>query len=120
MSMGQLATIAEQAPANFYHFILDNEVYATTGGQPVPNSKNVDYAMIARGAGYPRRNSILLSWMPSARTCRGSWKAPRTGFTLRMKVWPEVENTPIGQRVRWRKRSSDKVVADLRGALTGG
>ena len=49
MSLGQLATIAEQAPANFYHFILDNEVYATTGGQPVPNAKKVDYAMIARG-----------------------------------------------------------------------
>src|SRR5438067_8097746 len=37
MSLGMLATIAEQAPANFYHFLLDNEVYATTGGQPVPN-----------------------------------------------------------------------------------
>src|ERR1700753_2622696 len=35
MSLGQLPTIAEQAPANFYHFILDNDVYATTGGQPV-------------------------------------------------------------------------------------
>src|SRR5713226_6416181 len=30
MSLGMLATIAEQAPANFYHFLLDNEVYATT------------------------------------------------------------------------------------------
>ena len=39
MSLGMLATIAEQAPANFYHFVLDNEVYATTGGQPVPNAK---------------------------------------------------------------------------------
>jgi thiamine pyrophosphate-dependent acetolactate synthase large subunit-like protein len=28
MSLGQLPTIAEQAPANFYHFILDNEVPA--------------------------------------------------------------------------------------------
>src|SRR3984957_8518568 len=54
MSLGMLATIAEQVPANFYHFLLDNEVYATTGGQPVPNAKHVDYAMIARGAGYPR------------------------------------------------------------------
>src|SRR5580698_7665578 len=53
MSLGQLPTIAEQAPANFYHFILDNEVYATTGGQPVPNAKNVDYAAIARASGYP-------------------------------------------------------------------
>src|SRR6202453_3686559 len=54
MSMGQLATIAEQAPANFYHFVLDNEVYATTGGQPVPNAKHVAYDVLARGAGYPQ------------------------------------------------------------------
>ena len=54
MSIGMLATIAEQAPANFYHFLLDNECYATTGGQPVPNAKNVAYEMLARGAGYPR------------------------------------------------------------------
>ena len=54
MSLGMLATIAEQAPANFYHFLLDNECYATTGGQPVPNAKNVAYDALARGAGYPR------------------------------------------------------------------
>ena len=34
-----------------------------------------------------------------------------------LKVWPDIENTPIGQRVRWRKRAADKVVQDLRGAL---
>jgi thiamine pyrophosphate-dependent acetolactate synthase large subunit-like protein len=54
MSLGILPTIAEQAPANFYHFLLDNECYATTGGQPVPNAKNVAYDVIARGCGYPR------------------------------------------------------------------
>src|SRR6201997_819495 len=52
MSLGMLATIAEQAPANFYHFLLDNECYATTGGQPVPNAGNVAYDVLARGAGY--------------------------------------------------------------------
>ena len=40
MGLGILLTIAEQNPANFYHFMLDNECYATTGGQPVPNAKN--------------------------------------------------------------------------------
>jgi pyruvate/2-oxoacid:ferredoxin oxidoreductase beta subunit len=40
MNLGVLTTIAEQAPNNFYHFMLDNECYATTGGQPVPNAKN--------------------------------------------------------------------------------
>ena len=39
--------------SNFYHFMLDNECYATTGGQPVPNAKNVAYDVIARGSGYP-------------------------------------------------------------------
>lgn len=115
MSLGQLPTIAEQAPANFYHFILDNEVYATTGGQPVPNSKNMDYAMIARGAGYPRAMNIadidqFRAELP------GILAAPGPVF-VSLKVWPEVENTPIGQRVRWRKRGADKVVSDLRGAL---
>ena len=43
MNLGILPTIAEQAPKNFYHFLLDNECYATTGGQPVPNAKNVAY-----------------------------------------------------------------------------
>ena len=58
MSLGMLATIAEQAPANFYHFLLDNECYATTGGQPVPNAKNVAYDTLALGAGYPRAHAF--------------------------------------------------------------
>ncbi len=115
MSMGQLATIAEQAPANFYHFILDNEVYATTGGQPVPNSKNIDYAMIARGSGYPR--AVNFSELDAfTAELPGILKSPGPVF-VSLKVWPEVENTPIGQRVRWRRRGADKVVTDLRAAL---
>src|SRR4030088_2144542 len=115
MSMGQLATIAEQAPANFYHFILDNEVYATTGGQPVPNAKNVDYAMIARGAGYPR--AFNFSELDAFSTeLPGILRSPGPVFVA-LKVFPEVENRPIGQRVRWRKRAADKVVGDLRNAL---
>jgi thiamine pyrophosphate-dependent acetolactate synthase large subunit-like protein len=115
MSMGQLATIAEQAPANFYHFVLDNEVYATTGGQPVPNAKNVDYAGIARSCGYPRAANYA-ELDAFGRDLPEILRQPGPVF-ISCKVWPEVENTPIGQRVRWRKRSSDKVVQDLRGAL---
>src|SRR5580700_2130130 len=58
MSLGMLATIAEQAPANFYHFLLDNEVYATTGGQPVPNAKTVKYDKLALATGYPRAHAF--------------------------------------------------------------
>ena len=115
MSLGQLPTIAEQAPANFYHFILDNEVYATTGGQPVPNAKQVDYAMMARAAGYPR--AINISEIEDFRAQLPSILASPGPVFVALKVYPEVENTPIGQRVRWRKRGADKVVQDLRDAL---
>lgn len=118
MSMGMLPTIAEQAPANFYHFMLDNECYATTGGQPVPNAKNVDYAAIARGAGYPR--ALAFSELePLGRELPGILRQPGPVFVA-LKVLPEVENTPIGGRVRWRKRTADKVVQDLRTALRVG
>ena len=58
MSMGMLTTIAEQAPKNLYHFVLDNEVYATTGGQPVPNAGRIDYAGIAAAAGLSTRSVV--------------------------------------------------------------
>ena len=116
MSLGQLPTIAEQAPSNFYHFILDNEVYATTGGQPVPGAKQVDYAGLARASGYPRAYGFAVLG-DFSRELPGILAAPGPVFVA-LKVLPEVENTPIGQRVRWRTRSADKVVADLRGALT--
>jgi thiamine pyrophosphate-dependent acetolactate synthase large subunit-like protein len=118
MSLGQLPTIAEQAPPNFYHFVLDNEVYATTGGQPVPGAKHVDYAAIARASGYPRAHSFA-ELEDFGRELPAILAAPGPAFVA-LKVLPEVENTPIGQRVRWRKRSADKVVADLRAALRVG
>lgn len=115
MSLGMLATIAEQAPANFYHFMLDNECYATTGGQPVPNGKNVDYTTIAQGAGYPR--ALAFSELDALRReLPGILRQPGPVFVA-LKVLPEVENTPIGGRVRWRKRTADKVVQDLRTEL---
>src|SRR5213080_2718209 len=58
MSLGMLATIAEQTPPNLYHFLLDNECYATTGGQPVPNAKNIAYDRLALAAGYPRAHAF--------------------------------------------------------------
>lgn len=115
MSLGMLPTIAEQAPANFYHFVLDNEVYATTGGQPVPNAKHVAYDVLARGAGYPRAHAFT-ELDAFSRELPGILRAPGPVFVA-VKVLPEVENEPIGKRVRWRKRTADKVVQDLRAGL---
>ena len=52
MNLGTLVTIANKAPKNLYHFVLDNGVYATTGGQEVPGAGTTDYAEMARSAGY--------------------------------------------------------------------
>jgi thiamine pyrophosphate-dependent acetolactate synthase large subunit-like protein len=115
MNLGVLPTIAEQAPPNFYHFVLDNECYATTGGQPVPNAKNVAYDVMARGAGYPRAFAFdkLEDFANNIQAILGQ---PGPVFVT-MKVEPEIENAPIGQRRRWQTRSREQVLQDLQGEL---
>ena len=52
MSLGTLPLIATQKPANLVHFVLDNEAYESTGGQPSISSE-VDLAKVAKSSGYP-------------------------------------------------------------------
>lgn len=112
MNLGILPTIAEKAPKNFYHFILDNECYATTGGQPVPNAKIVEYDVVARGCGYPRAFAFT-ALEDFANNIKAILDQPGPVFVT-MKVAPEVENTPIGQRQRWQTRTRDQAVHDFR------
>jgi thiamine pyrophosphate-dependent acetolactate synthase large subunit-like protein len=115
MSLGMLVTIAEQAPANFYHFLLDNECYATTGGQPVPNAKIVAYDKLALAAGYARAYAFdeIADFRREMPAIIGR---PGPVFVA-LKVYPEVENAPIGRRRRWQTRSREQVLQDLRGGL---
>jgi len=53
MRMGVMATIAFEAPENFVHVLLDNEVHDSTGSQATV-SPAVDFAAIARASGYCR------------------------------------------------------------------
>jgi len=52
MNLGSLITIANMAPANLIHFLFINQVYRTTGGQPVPHANKVDFVALATAAGY--------------------------------------------------------------------
>ena len=110
-----LVTIAEQQPANLYHFLIDNGVYATTGGQPVPNADNIAYDVIARGAGYPRAFAFDELDQFSGRLPE-ILNAPGPVFVA-LKVAPEIENAPIGRRRRWQTRTRDQVIKDLRAEL---
>ena len=98
-----------------YQLMLDNECYATTGAQPVPNAKNVAYDVIARGCGYPRAFAFdeLADFQANITSILGQ---PGPVFVA-LKVVPEVENVPIGQRQRWQTRTRDRVLADLRAEL---
>jgi phosphonopyruvate decarboxylase len=115
MSLGVLMTVAEQKPANFYHFMLDNECYATTGGQPVPNAKDVHYDLIAKGAGYPRAFAFDdLDAFSKALPDILEQKGP---VFVALKVVPEIENEAIGKRKRWMKRTREQAIRDLQQEL---
>jgi sulfopyruvate decarboxylase subunit beta len=52
MQLGSLATIAGASPRNFTHMLFKNGVYHTSGSQPIPGGARIDFAGMARAAGY--------------------------------------------------------------------
>ncbi len=51
MQMGSLATIGHYKPPNFYHFLFDNNVHDSTGGQPtVSDTLNIE--KLGKSCGY--------------------------------------------------------------------
>ena len=52
MNLGTLVTVGEQQPRNLYHFVLENGMYATTGGQPILCKDRISFTGLARSAGY--------------------------------------------------------------------
>jgi phosphonopyruvate decarboxylase len=115
MNLGILATIAGKQPKNFYHFLLDNECYATTGGQPVPNAKNINYAGMAKEAGYAAAYSFDDLETFGARV--GDILGERGPVFVAIKVIPEVENEPIGLRQRRPQRSRAETIRVLQEEL---
>jgi thiamine pyrophosphate-dependent acetolactate synthase large subunit-like protein len=54
MSLGTLATAVESDARNLILFVLENGSYEITGNQPIPGAFRVDFAGLARAAGFPR------------------------------------------------------------------
>ena len=112
MNFGVLATIAGKQPENFFHFLLDNGCYATTGGQPVPNSENMDYAGIAESAGYAA--TYHFDDIEDFTIKVGSILEQKGPVFISVKVNPEVEKEPIGRRARRPVRPRAQVISELR------
>lgn len=115
MNLGILATIAGKQPRNFYHFLLDNECYATTGGQPVPNAKNINYAGMAKEAGYAA--AYRFDDLETFGAKVGDILSETGPVFVAIKVIPEVENEPIGMRQRRPQRSRAETIRDLQQEL---
>src|SRR5262249_21714923 len=58
MQLGSLATIAGARPRNLTHVVFKNGVYHTSGAQNIPGGFEVDFVLMAKGAGY--RNAYAI------------------------------------------------------------
>ena len=115
MNLGVLATIAGKKPENFFHFLLDNECYATTGGQPVPNSSEIDYAALAGSAGYV--STYNFDDLEDFTISVGEILNEQGPVFVAVKIVPEIENLPMGLRERRSTRSRGETINDLRQEL---
>ena len=103
MNLGSIVTIAGKAPKNLYHIVLDNGIYAMTGGQPVPNSGAIDFQGLATSAGYARTHEFdnLEDWTTEI----GRVLQEEGPVLIVMKTVPELTDwrnnpPPEGRRMR--------------------
>jgi phosphonopyruvate decarboxylase len=59
MQLGSLVSIASIGPRRFYHVVMENGTYETSGGQVVPGSGVSDFTKLALASGY--RHAFRLS-----------------------------------------------------------
>ena len=115
MNLGVLASIAGKRPKNFVHFLLDNGCYATTGGQPVPNGEDINYAQMAAAAGYPATYNF--SDLEELTTSLEEIMNTEGPVFVAIKINPEIENLPMGLREKRKSRSRAQTINDLRKEL---
>ena len=58
MTLGTLVTVVESGVRNLVLFVLENGTYEITGNQAIPGAGRVDFAAMARAAGFPNVHSL--------------------------------------------------------------
>jgi phosphonopyruvate decarboxylase len=91
MSLGILAMIATQRPANFVHLVFDNEVYGSTGNQ-ASLSRGVRLDRLAAAAGFATAVVVTDPWALEA-ALRTALAADGPHFVL-VKVTAEEADVP--------------------------
>ncbi len=98
MNLGTMATIAGKHPENLYHFVIQNGVYAMTGGQPVPAADIISFAQMALGAGYTA--AYQFDELEEFSLHIQDILKQKGPVFVTVKTVPEVENEPMGRRPR--------------------
>jgi len=96
MNLGSLVTAAGKAPENLFHFVLNNGVYATTGGQPVPNAEGFSFAGLAKAAGYAR--AYEFDDLEEFATMADEVMEGKGPVLVSLKTSPDIENVPLSLR----------------------
>ena len=112
MNLGTLVTIAAMAPENLVHFVFEDGVYFTTGGQPVPGSGNFDLATMAEGAGFAASYQFddledLASELPAIMSTKGP-----VFVCLKVDHPDQVPEFRIGSTAQAMKRLASRLAGD--------
>lgn len=109
MNLGSLVTLAAH-PAPLYLLIMDNQLYEVTGGQPTAGAGRVDFAGLAKAAGFPRVYTFdtAAAWQAAAPQALAG-----TGPVL---VWLKVQGV-LGQRTPRPPRPMPEQILRLRQGL---
>ena len=89
MNLGSLATIGLLQPANYVLVVMDNEQYATTGGQATPTARGADLEAAARAM---RITSVATVRTPDA-LVEALGRATQDGATVIVAKVDESEPT---------------------------
>lgn len=92
MGLASLVTIASQGPPNLTIHVFENDMHEMTGGQPIPGAGVVDFAAIARGAGFPVAESF--DDLVAFRAARPALMAQEGPRLFALKVAPCMDRIP--------------------------
>jgi thiamine pyrophosphate-dependent acetolactate synthase large subunit-like protein len=101
MNLGSLVTIAHQRP-DLVHFVFENGVYETTGGQPLPGEGTFDLCAIAAGAGYPHVYDVTDEAHLQERVAEAFGQ--RGPVFVRLRVDQVGHRTPVRTRIQQQVR----------------
>jgi thiamine pyrophosphate-dependent acetolactate synthase large subunit-like protein len=93
MNLGTLVTIGEQSPPNLMLVVLNNGLYAVTGGQATPGAGKVDFAAMAVAAEWRSAHTFaeVEAWeasLPASLTDTGP-------VFVELRVLPEPGSIPL-------------------------